>query len=426
MKSQFFVLAMMCFGSTAHSQTFDQDLLSPFSALGSGVTFGFADMSQSDEFNVTGPSVGFGLAAKIDSDDVAPFYLEWSGSWAWGSNFTSSTEMQGSDAYVYAPRRSPVGTIDLSTEISATGPTAAATVQITDNSGDTASIFSSAFSPFGTGNSVAQFATTMTDAGGIYAALTTDGEAITATSYGGMFDSTGVSFMGSGNESNTTTITTTVEDNIKFSNQVLYLSKRFSLDENWILSPKIGPNYRSFDRSNTTRTTINIDGNRGSDSSIPTVTMEDNWKLNGKYYGAVLGAGLTRKINDAWSINFGAEAGLTKFNAKSETMELVNFAGSASAIPGERKSLNGTARVGRITGALTHVAENGAIIVFGGYLDYMSDVPYLQFETVGSPNITTAGSSVGLSGNGDTYRTHSIQKKKMIGSGLNLSFVFLF
>lgn len=430
MKYTVFACALACHGTVAYSQSIDGSL-SPkeeniFSSIGGSVTFGLSNMRQSGEFNVTGPSFGLGYAGKFEFDNYSPLYMEYSGTWAWGNSESSSSVVQGAEAFVYTSRVSPNGSIDLSTDIDGAGASADGTAEITDGTGGSASIISSAYSPAGEGNAVSQFATSLTETGGVFTALTTNGEDLTAATFGGIFDENGFSFVGTAGEDSSSTITTTVEDNVKSIDQTLYFGNRRKIDDNWTLATKVGPTYRSFGRNTTRRTTIKIDRSFDDATPIPEVSIDDNWSLSGKYLGALVGAGLSRGISERWSVNLGADFGLAKLKAKSHTSEVVNFAGNSASIHGLSKSLNGTSQIGRLTGGLTHISKSGAIINFGGYVDYMSDVPYLQFESENTPDVTTSGSSVGLTGGGETYRTHSIQKKQMVSSGLTFSIVYLF
>lgn len=429
MKNAVFVIALAFQSSAALSQSLDETLAPDedgiFSALGGSSSFGIGNLSQSGEFNANGPTIGFGFVGEFELDNGIPLYLEWNGSLASGSSNSSSTAVQGSQNYVFTSRISPVGSVDLSTKVDALGAASDATVNITDGTGDTATIVSSAFSPSAPGTAISQFATSLTDAGAIFTALTTNGETNTASAYGGILDESGFSFVGAGDGSSTS-VTTTHDERVRVLQQSLFLGNSYTLDNDWRLATKVGPTYRSFDRDSLRRTTINIDEGYASPTAIPTASVDDTWSLSGKYYGAIVGAGLSRKITDDWSFNLGAEIGLARLKAKSTATELINFAGNAVSIPGLSNSISGTSHIGRLTGGLTHLTKSGAIISFGGYVDYMSDVPYLQFETVSSPNVSRSASSIGFVGSGETYRTHSIQKKKMVSTGLTLSFIYLF
>lgn len=429
MKNAVFAVALAFQSSAALSQSLDETLApdgdNVFSALGGSSSFGIGNISQSGEFNVDGPTLGFGFAGEFELDNGIPLYLEWNGAFARGTSTSSSTEIQGSRNYVFTSRVSPVGSVDLSTKVDSLGSASDATVNITDGTGDSATIISSAFSPSAPGTAISQYATSLTDAGAIFSALTTNGETGTASAYGGMLDENGFSFVGTGDDSSTS-ITKTHDERVRLIQHTLFLGSNYSLGDDWNLAAKVGPTYRNFDRDSSLQTTINVDEGYDSLSAIPTASVDESWSLSGKYYGAIVGAGLSRKIMDRWHFNVGAEFGLAHLKAKSQSSELINFAGDAVSIAGLSNSVSGTSQIGRLTGGLTHVTKRGAIINFGGYVDYMSDVPYLQFETESDPNVSTSASSVGLVGSGETYSTHSIQKKKMVSTGLTLSFIYLF
>ena len=422
------IITMIC-GSASYSQTseaageFSEGR--SFELIGRDLSFGIVHMSQSDEFAANGPTFGLGVAAKIGKIENSDIYLEWNSTFARGTDNSSDTRYQGSDPLVFAAGTSPVGTIDLSTAIDALGASSDATAQIIDSTGDTAMIVSSAFSPSAPDTAVSQFALSQTMSGGIFAALSTNGETGLASAYGTIFDDTGFVFLGTGEDAGTA-IRSSFTDKISYVSHSLFLSAGFPIDDRWTLTPRIGPTYRSFDRTSKASTIIDI--NEGFDLAppVPDINLSETISLESTYLGAILGATVSGRIRDDWQLSIGAEAGLANFDAEADSLEGVRIANVQTSISGRNLTLDGTSGIGRLSAGLTHVGPGGAIISLNAFVDYMSDVPYVAAETIAAPTVAADGTTTSFEGTGQTYRTHSMKQKEMISSGISLSVVVLF
>ena len=364
-------------------------------------------------------------AARIGTISDVPIALEWNSTTAWGTSESSSTQIQGSDPIVITSAISPVGSIDLTTLVNATGASADATVQITDSTGDTASIFSSAFSPIAPNAAVSQFALSQTASGGAFVALNTNGDTGLAASYATIFDDTGFLFFGTGEATNTA-IATSVSDRTTYTGHSMFLSAGFPISDRWTIRPKFGPMYRNFSRSKTTATTIDIDEGFSAAPSIPNINLAETTTLDSSYFGAIFGTTVSSEFHDKWLISLGADVGLAGFNTSTNNFSTVSIAGASSTIPEGSMKATGTSRIGRLSAGLTHIRPNGAIINLNAFVDYMSDVPYVQTTTVAQPAVVDNGTDVGLVGTGQTYRVHSIRQKEIFSSGFDFGIVFLF
>ncbi|MCO4849131.1 MAG: hypothetical protein KC448_14325 [Yoonia sp.] len=429
MKAILILISAVVYCSAALSEEMDTTTAAlgdnPFAFAGSSLTFGVAQISQSGEFVASGPSLGYSIAGKIDVFETLPLYVEWTGSHVAATDFSANTSSQDLGPDLFTSSTSPSGTIDLSAFTDATGAMSDVTIQITDSTGEIASIISSAFSPSGPENAISQFALSETDVGGIFTALTTNGDLGTAAAYGVVFDDTGFLFMGSGDESSAA-ITTSVKEQISASSQSLFLSTGLSWNDDWMVTPKIGPVFRRIDRTRTLLTSIDINEGFESATATPDILLSETTSLRSKYYGAVLGTDLTRQFGNNWWANFGAEAGLAHFKAKYASFEAANIGEASAVTPNINMAMTGTSKMGRITGGVTHVGRNGTIMSVSAFWDVMSDVPYVVTQTVESPNLNVVGDNASLVGSGETYRTHTIERKKMTSAGINLSLVFLF
>ena len=396
-----------------------------FDLVGGSVAVGVAQVSQEAEFDAFGPSLKFGLAGRVGKVAESPLYLQWAGYFARAYSHTSNTERQGSAPLLFTSSTSPSGTIDLSTIFNGNGSTSDASVAITDSTGDTASIVSSAFSPLAEGTAVSQFAVSPTGAGGIFTALTTNGETGLGSAYGAVFDDTGFLFLGVGDNSQST-VTTAIDEKISAANHTVFLSAGFPLNEKWNISPRIGPTYRGIERTTTSRKTIDINEGSALEATLPDVVMTEKISLNSKYYGAVIGADITQNFPENWLLSLGGEVGLVKFSARSNHLSALSVAGEYAEAREPVATMNGTATIARITSDLTHTTRNGTIFSLSASVNYLSDAPYVTSQEILNPALTGDGSNIGLTGAGETYRTHSIDSKSMISVGVSFGVVHFF
>lgn len=429
MKHIFLAVLIILSSTAAYSQTIDEladrSDVSAFALVGRDLNFGFVHMSQSDEFATNGPSLGLGTAAKISTVQNSPLYLEWNSTLLRGTDRSANTANQGSDPFAITAGSGPVGAIDLTTTVDTTGASADAATQITDSTGGTATIATSAFSPAVPDTAVSQFALSQTASGGTFAALSTNGETGLAAAYGTIFDDTGFLFIGTGGESGTT-IRSSVTESVLYTSHSLVLSAGYPISDQWTFTPKIGPMYRSFDRTSKSTTIIDIDEGFDMAPDIPDITLAETISLDSTYLGATLGATLSGKIQDDWLVSVSAEAGLAHFDAEVDSFENVTIATANTRIPRRRLTSYGTSGTGRVSAALTHISPGGAIVSFGAFVDFMSDVPYVRTQTVTEQTLAVAGSTVAAEGTGQTYRTHAIRQKELVSSGITISVVMLF
>lgn len=429
LKHTFLVILMIFQSTVAYSQASDgladRSSETSFALVGRDLSFGFVNMSQSDEFTADGPSFGLGIAAKIGSVQNLPLYLEWNSTLLRGTDRSSNTMHQGLNPFVIAAGSAPVGTIDLMTSVDASGASADATTQITDSTSDTVTIITSAFSPSAPETAVSQFALSQTVSGGAFAALSTNGEAGLAAAYGTIFDDTGFVFLGAGDEGGAA-IRSSVTESVQYTNHSLLLSTGFPIDDHWTFTPKIGPMYRSFDRTSKSYTVVDINEGFELAPAVPDITLAERISLDSTYFGVTLGATLTGKIQDDWLFSIGADAGIARFEAKADSFENVTIANTNTRIPGRRLTSDGTSGTGRISAGLTHVRPGGAVISLGAFVDFMSDVPYVATETIAEPAVVVDGATVSIVGTGATYRTRAIREKELISSGIAFSFVMFF
>ena len=396
-----------------------------FQLVGGNLTFGASRISQDSEFEAYGPSLEFGLTGKLGTVAGAPLYFEWAESYIIARSRSAQMDVQGSAPLLYTPSTAPIGTIDLSSFADGTGVTSDATVQITDSTGDVASILSSAFSPVGQEAAVSQFALSQTNSGAIFTALTTNGQTGLGSAYGAAFDDTGFWFLGIGDNSQTA-MTTLVEEKITASNHTFFLSLAVPLNDKWTVSPRVGPTFRGLKRTTTSRTTLDLNEGSALTESLPDVVLTDKTSLQTDYRGAILGADLSQEISKDWLFSFGAEAGLANYATRSNHSNAVSIAGVNVEMPAAMMRRNGTANIARATGDLTHIGQNGGIFTVSAYVDYLSDAPYVVSHVTGSPALTVDGSGASLTGSGETYRTYSIESKSMFAVGISLSAIFFF
>lgn len=397
----------------------------PFRLAGSSLTFGITQTSQPDEFTALGPRLGIGIATQIGAYGEIPLYLEWTGFVEPARGSSSQTVSQEAGPLLYTTGTSPVGTIDLTAFVDASGSTSNATVEITDSTGDSASIESTAFSPATPDTGISKFAVSKTDAGGIFSASTTNGGAGTASAYGAVFDDTGFLFLGTGNESETT-VTTSIDEEISASSHTVFLSAGFPINDQWTVTPRVGPTFRRFDRKSTSRTIFDVDEGFELATALPNISLTETTSLKTNYYGAIVGADFTRQFREGWIFSLGAEAGLAAFSSRSTGSGAVNVADTNVAIPQDALALDGSSAIVRITGGLTQIKRGGPIVTLSAFLDFLSDAPFVASQMTTNPALDWNSSTASLTGNGESYRTYSIERKNMVSVGVSLSVVFLF
>lgn len=377
---------------------------------------------------LTGLRASVSNAWRIDRGTQTPLLVEWNQGFgvAWGRQ-SYSTALSGSgDTYlvVGAP---PVGSATVVTTTDATGAFASVTASVVDDTGDTGSITSSAFSPSGVGAAATQYAITATSSGGIYTALTTDGDALTASGYAAFYDSGGFAYLGVGDRGDTRLLTS-LNDNLVSIEQEFLLGVPLSQGTDWSVIAKAGPTYRYTNRTVNRTETIDFDESVAG-ASLPALGLDSTDRLTTHAVGFLVGVGVSAPLSDSWSMSFGLTGGLNMFTASHESRSSVVGIGTENVPARESQAvLRGVgANVGgRIS--LSQALPRGGILSYSLFGEYQYGVPTLSVTDVASPDVTIApgGGSGTFTGTDTAYRETGLTTGSSWNVGIGLSYTIRF
>ena len=378
-----------------------------------------------DGFASAGPSLDYGVAVGASGLTQYPLIFELGGALTAASGEQISSQLlTGKGSLLLTGEAASAGTINL-----ATGPVggniiADGTIHISDSTGDTVTINSTASSVIGTNAQISSFAYSQTNTGLAFIALTTDGTGAEAAAYGAIADDRGFSFIGVGDVDGSN-ITSSVRNTLFHTSHQLSVAVPISLNHGWAITPRIGPTYRHLGDAVDRITQIDIDEGGALSPKTPLISLSHRDELTSHYLGVIAGISISGPIASGWRFALGVEGGLagfwTNYNGSSTTI----FPGTRDInLPGQTGSLSGVTGLGGIKGSITHSLSNGTLITLTAHADYLADVPFLQNTQVNAPNASyTAGQSVAaFSSTAETYSTNAIGITSSWLLGARLSF----
>lgn len=382
----------------------------------------------SSSARIAGPVVTYQRNFEIGSFRDSPLFLEWNSTLSYGSGDSSDVApVTNNGTLQFTGGTGPDGDITLNAPDSASGAQGDATANITDSSGDTASISISTSSPAGAGNSTSVSATSLTQTGGAFLAVTTDGGTGASSAFGAVFDDTGFSFVGVGDLEGST-VTSRLNDSVfQFSQEMLFKTV-LHRENGWTLTPKIGPTYQYMRRDVSRLTSVNIN-DPTSTGALPFVGFEQDDVLRTQYAGLIGGLGMSRPLSQGWGLSMDFMGGWATYwgHYKGSATALVG-GDRLSTINGGHETYSGGSALGRLSVNLTREFRPGTLVSFGLFAKYMSDVPTFTNTAVpnGSTSFDPGGTSGTYTGSGETQYTTSLSTGEMFNYGLNLSFIMEF
>lgn len=372
-----------------------------------------------------GAEIEISEAWRLRDRGAGQLYLEWTGSLSVLQGAQSSSRA-APDPLVLSNGAPPVGSISLSASHDMSGAQASASVQVEDSAGDTATITTSAFSPSGSGATTTQFAASSTDTGGAFTALSTDGDAGTATAYGAIYDDGGIAVLGYGDLAGTR-VNSTITNRLVMVEQELLVARPVSLQSGWTFTPKVGPMYRFLKQDISRTDIVDLDESNAGGDPLPALGLAATDEISTHYAGLVGGLALSRPISDAWSAGFSLEGGLALFQGRYEgrTTVISPAPTTVSSDLPVQKVEGLTPQIGASVNFTKRLRRNGRLSV-GLFADYLGDVPALTTTTTGTPDTTVSGGEASFTGSGQGYRTTRLGTGEAWNYGIKLSYVILF
>jgi hypothetical protein len=374
--------------------------------------------------NMAGPSLDITYTYRKERPDRRPLYLEWESNNSWAAGTSRSSQSASDDSGVFFAGGSTENmTVNLTTTADSTGAQAVADVTLTDSAGGTTSIYSSASSPSGSGAAISQWAFSPSADGGVYVALTTDGDAPQAAAYGLLYDDLGFGFFGVGDVGETT-VNSTYGESLFLTRQRLSLSTVYELENDWTFTPRAGPTVMFLDRRSKRSTILDIDKGNPAVGELPDIGIFEAIKVQSGYLGASVGASFSRRLNDTWVLDLGADIGVTRYRAwyngrRSVLIDGVSSSGELFA----RDSRSGTAYVGQVKISLARQFNGNALLRLSLAADYISKVPYVLTSATG---ISSDGSSLIYDGSSTSPLAGRLKMASVWSPSIQISYVISF
>jgi hypothetical protein len=340
-----------------------------------------------------GLNLGFRLEMPIGNIASQPVALEWSGRIAdLSSSSSSRANLAGQNAFDMRYGSSANGAIDALTASSRGILPAAATADVTvsDSAGGTATITSSASSA--AGGRITQFASSSSGSGGAFTALVTNGDAPTAASYAAYADNTGFTLRALGDLSNSSLIATRSERAIVVD-QTLLLGMPVDLSDSWSLTPKLGPTYRSINRDVDFSQTLDI-GESVAGSSVPSIGIEQNDRLEARYVGALGALTVTKWVRPDLSVSLDAKLGGAYVHSQYQSRYSANIPNvSIASFDAPDQTRNDVSLLAGLNAGLQYTAKENVVLGLGAGVDFIGTVPTISYAgtAIGAaPAITTS------------------------------------
>ncbi len=374
--------------------------------------------------NMAGPSLDITFTYRKDRPGRRPLYLEWESNNSWAAGTSRSIQSASDDSGVFFAGGSTENmTVNLTTTADSTGAQAVADVTLTDSAGGTTSIYSSASSPSGGGSAISQWAFSPSADGGVYVALTTDGDAPAAAAYGLLYDDLGFGFFGVGDVGKST-VNATYGESLFLTRQRLTLSTVYDLENDWIFSPRAGPTFMFLDRKSKRSTLLDIDKGNPAVADLPDIGIFEAIRIQSGYLGATVGASFSRRLDDTWVLDLSGDIGVTRYRAwyngrRSVLIDGVSSSGELFA----RDSRSGTAYIGQLKVSLARQSNGNALLRLSLAADYISKVPYVLTSATG---ISSDGSSLIYDGSSTSPLAGRLKMASVWSPSIQLSYIIRF
>jgi hypothetical protein len=397
---------------------------SVFALLVSPPAASLASLDPSGAFSLD----GYRAAAQVSFNDLwylgtvngRAMLLEWNKMLGVSTRSGSkSISLAGSGPVFLSLGAPPTGTMSVATNTAASPVTTNASVNVTDRTGDSATITSSASSP--PGGSVTQYAISKTNKGGAFTALTTDGSSATAASYGAIFDAGGFAFIGTGDLGDTHLDRTWTDATLTLRQEFLF-DFPLAVEGSWDVTLRAGPSYEFTQRSITRTETIVLDPTVAG-VTLPEFGIDSRDNLSTHSLGITGGLALSQDINEEWSLTLGATGTLDMYRSE-YVGEIDLFGPSTEHVPksrGTRDIMWGAK--GRAGAQLDLWRPLGAGVVAVSFLgEYQWGQPTLAARTVSAPAIVSGGGTHTFTGSGTSLIDTVLGTASAWNAGIGLSY----
>ena len=252
---------------------------------------------------------GFSLPMSGGAGTAPAGWLEFGGSFATASGAIRSVSRDGGGGKMQMNAGvRPDGRIRLQTRTGADGALAKGRVRVSDPAGGNVTITGSAFSPIGGGAKISQFAFSPTGNSAAFLALTTDGDALTASAYGAIYDPGGFQFVATGDLEGTI-VDEWISESASIDSHNMLVSRPLPSAGSWSVTVRAGPTLRRMSRRAVISTGIEIRPTVPG-ASLPSLDITQRDAISVGYAGALAGLGLSRALNPRTRLSIDLRGGL--------------------------------------------------------------------------------------------------------------------
>lgn len=322
-----------------------------------------------------GSGLGFRVTALLEGGA-----LEWS-----GAILDASAQ---SDRVAAAPLarlqsgQMPVGQIDLSAQVDATGALAFGQVVLAPATDDRTRIEGYAFTPAGEAAAITQFARSQTSTGAAFLALTTHwkagdwGAASTSAAYGAIMDENGFFFTGTGDLSDMQ-VRHHVKETLHSTRQSLAWIWPIASTQDWAISGRIGPTQTHIRRNLRHSTQIDL-AETVPGSTLPALTLIQSDQIIARALGLIGGLAVTRQLGHGWSATADLRLGLAHAQSDLRHQGSSSIGDKAVSQPIQFARHSTQTQIGVLTLELARQINDRAAFSVAVMADYQSKVPTLD------------------------------------------------
>ena len=287
--------------------------------------------------------------------------------------------------------REPDGRISLQTRTDARGARASGQVRVTDPTGSSVTVDGSAFSPTGGSARITQYAFSSTGHSGALLALTTDGDVLTASAYGTIYDPDGFQFVATGDLEGTI-VDERVSESISFNSHDMLVSAPVPSDGGWNVTVRAGPTLRRMSRHAVTSTGIGIESTVPG-ASLPSIDITQRDEISVRYAGALAGVGFSRALNPRMRLLIDLRGGLTALSGshRRRAEARIGTLGAGEHFE-QAQRVTGHSALASLAVRVTHMPAPNTAASLGLFGNHVSHVPTLAATGSGAGRKLSLGS----------------------------------
>lgn len=341
-----------------------------------------------------GAQAGYGFALPLSGGEgTAPAgWLEFGGSFttASGDARVVSTHGGGGSMRMNTGRR-PDGRIRLRTRTDGRGALAAGRIRVSDPTGGSVTVTGSAFSPTGGGAKITQHAFSPTGNSGALLALTTDGDALTASAYGAIYDPDGFQFVATGDLEGTV-VDERIGESFNYDSHNMLVSGRLPSTGGWNVTMRAGPTLRRMSRRAVISTGIEVRPTVPG-SSLPSLEITQRDAISVRYLGALAGIGLSRALNPRTRLSIDLRGGLAAYrgNHRRRAEARIGALGSGKHVE-QAQPVTGRSGLASLSVSLSHNPAPNTALSLSLFGEHVSHVPTLVASGSGAGRKLKLGS----------------------------------